>query len=574
MKSTTRIIFFLSTLFLAVWTQAQNVDTGVYLEKTATYDYSTQQGTIKLESFVGQVTKVISPQPADVVLVLDLSSSMKNHNPDSRPLLKSAVTGFVNTLYDDYITNPSTKDHRVSIVFYGGSAQLKCDFQSVSEIKNTYSTLYRAINAITTTTISDTRPDYGLELARYVMAGTKTTKTYISGYPTGNLLGTTNERNHYVVLMTDGKADGGETAVITNSYNLKNHASYPSSVYCVAFLDNLSLSNTTRQSIAKQMNLISSNYPLANSTTYKTDYLPHDYYTEVNSSASTGTASSALTSIFEEISREVVAGCAAVDLVSAEVTDVINSGHFKLPDGVDETNINSVVSVYTVPCTAYSQTSTGQTYTFNESNKTPATGVSLVLSKDEDDNPMITVSGFDYTDNWCGLQYSGSGTTTTPHGKKLVIEIPFTVNGYDGAIGEGPTNVEGSGFKGEINGGGYLEQKFGSPVVDLYELTISRTGLKAGESAIYNVTDKDDNLLYTVVLTGTGGSGAVTQKVLYVPDGNVTVTETGWGWANRPSTATITNTISASNSKPTYSFSGSPSGTKNPEDYKKNEFNN
>lgn len=606
-------ILIISLLLLASAGARAEVNTGVYLNKTATYDYATQTGTIKLENFVGQVTKKINlDKSADVVLIVDGSSSM-NRSAYGMDALYSAVGEFVDELRTASIASSSI-EHRVSLIIFAGCSKLLCDFTSLDNTSATPSYFQGLVE--TACGKDGTHIDYygngtmmhiALGLASYVMTGDDdiyTAAAAMSGYsgsrdaywteawdvnstwtPTGARTGS--DYNRYVVLMTDGALTGrprdkdnnnvSNHTNITESNNetaedqavyvakqLKNSSNYATSVYCIGFLS----SSEATQEINNNLNNISSNHLSPTNARTPNDDLPHDYYIRVDRTGGD------LSAIFGDVSEEIVAGCAAVDLASAEVKDIINGGSFKLPAGVTNSNLSSAVKVYTVPCTSYAQTSSGPVYTFDESSKTTVT-VTLGLSKDADDNPIITASGFDYTANWCGYEYDTSyPNDSKPHGCKLVIEIPFTVTSYTAGLGEVETNVEGSGFTGTINGGGTLNQEYGSPVVDLYELTISRKGLKAGESAIYRVTDKDGKLIYTIALTGTGGSGAVKQKVLYVPDGNVTVTETGWGWANRPSTAAITNTISASNSKPTYSFSGSPSGTKNPEDYKKNEFNN
>lgn len=612
-------ILIISLLLLASAGARAEVNTGVYLNKTATYDYATQTGTIKLENYVGQVTKIIHlGQSAEIVLAVDGSSSMGSTGMTK---LHAAVKSFITELYNacaaDRAGDNLGIDHRVSLVVFGNNANMLCNFKSVYYETGTtpYANAAAAASAFdqmllnvctrsdNTYTSNGTMTHMALGLAYYIMNGnyssiytsdTNNLPRTVNGtsainqnwtsYWITNSISITGARSkddsdntcsRYVVLMTDGALEGtpnggtklngdalkkaGRDEAVAVSRLLKAD---DVSIYTVGFLDseNLDLYN--------MLNNVSSNHLTPTSASDPADKLPHDYFSLVSK---TGDAS-ALSNIFSKISEEVATGCAAVNLdeTKTEVKDVVNNEYFKLPDGTDA----SKITVYTVPCTGYDYST--ETYSFGTTQDTPPTSVVVSIDADADGNQRVNVKGFDYTANWCGAEYISASQPNEPHGCKLVVEIPFIVNSYSGAIGEQPTNItDGSGFfaKTTATPAEDLNQLFASPTVDLYELTISRTGLKAGESAIYRVTDKDGKLIYTIALTGTGGSGAVKQKVLYVPDGNVTVTETGWGWANRPSTATITNTISASNSKPTYSFSGS-STSKNPEDYKKNEFNN
>ena len=622
----TKVITLISTLFLSCLAAFAEVNTGVNLNKTATYDYATQTGIITLENYVGQVTKKINTgKSADVVLIVDGSRSMNPSGVYGMDALYSAVGSFVTQLRTASLEN-STITHRVSLIIFAGNCNLLCDLTSVEihEVSWFQNLIKTACGYVDGTHInnygSGTMAHMALGLASYVMTGEKTIANTVSSGTThtdwsqtwitpSEPAGAREGCNRYVVLMTDGALSGqplkqdksnyggniaypdgnrkegnkdAEDQAVAVTKALKNHSTRATTVYSIGFFDDGEVTN----GVHSYLNNVSSNWlsptdsDNTGDTDYPHDYLCHDYFIRVNRTGGD------LSDIFAKVSEEVVAGCAAVDLSSAEVKDIINGENFKLPDGVvDAATLESAVTVYTVPCTKYDQydqDGDGKEYTFDESTHNTVTGLTFRLDKDADDNPIITVRGFDYTANWCGYEYDTSyPKNSKPHGCKLVIKIPFKVNNYNAGLGAVETNLDGSGFTGVISGSSdKLTKLYGTPIVDLYELTISRTGLKAGESVIYKVTDKNGNLIYTVALTGTG-SGAISQKLLYVPAGNVTVTEqTGWGWANTPTPDDITIEIGTPTTEkpllkpnPTYSFSGTPTGDKNPEDHNDNRFN-
>lgn len=94
-------------------------------------------------------------------------------------------------------------------------------------------------------------------------------------------------------------------------------------------------------------------------------------------------------------------------------------------------------------------------------------------------------------------------------------------------------------------------------------IRITRSGLKAGESAIYNITKQGNTeVLYTVQVTGEESNPTPTNEVIYVVPDNYTVTENGWDWAynkgTNPQTKTVTNIASTDKKIPwtVYAFTG------------------
>lgn len=92
-------------------------NSGIVLDKTATWNEESGEATIKLEAYATGSVQTGKTDPLDIVLVLDQSGSMKNNGyVDS---LKTAVTSFVNTIKDDAVKK--NVDHRVAIVGYASN---------------------------------------------------------------------------------------------------------------------------------------------------------------------------------------------------------------------------------------------------------------------------------------------------------------------------------------------------------------------------------------------------------------------------------------------------------------------
>lgn len=601
----TKVITLISVLVLSCLAAFADGKTGVYLSKDADYDYANQKGTITLENYVGQVTKMIHlGQSADVVLVVDGSSSMATTGNLVEAALIPAVNAFAKTLRDACST---TIDHKISLIIFGNDAKLLCDFTSVKgltdaqivtnfgdKISGSYVSGYKYYSK------GGTMTHMALGLADYVMTGTNTWGSTDAGssytwYNNWNLNSITpggartdNNVSHYVVLMTDGALEntpvagtklntdalkeGAMAEAVEVAYGLKHNPTYSSNIYTVGFLtDNTSAAN---QKIICFLNNVSSNYldfgsPATYAYNSHVDNVAHDYNAFVDSD--TGDASAALVNMFSIFSEEIADGCAAItfDESTTTVTDVLNNTYFKLPKDASASDIK----IYTIPCTGYDATTRVYSFEGDETkweHPTVGSGATDIHVDVDESTGKVKVTNFNFTDNFCGMMYDTGTSTMKPHGCKLVIEIPFEVSEFSEAIGTVPTNATGSGFTGESDASPKenFSQAFPTPEVDLYELNVTRSGLKNGESAIFTVTDEGGNDIYTIVLIGDGGT--VSQKMLFVPAGKITVTETMWNSSTKVTKFTDP-VISATNSHPTISFTGSSLGIK--EDAKSNLYN-
>ena len=125
-----------------------------------------------------------------------------------------------------------------------------------------------------------------------------------------------------------------------------------------------------------------------------------------------------LSSIFQQISNNITTGGSSTTLGSETVVKDIISPYFTLPAGTAASSIQ----IDTYACTG----KTGDTYTWSSTSGGNG-GASATVNGDQ-----VSVTGFNFSENWCGTETDAQGTTTV-RGKKLVIS--FTVDPKDGFLG-------------------------------------------------------------------------------------------------------------------------------------------
>ena len=135
------------------------------------------------------------------------------------------------------------------------------------------------------------------------------------------------------------------------------------------------------------------------------------YYLSAGDSAS-------LNSIFQQISNNITTGGSATTLGSETVVKDIISPYFTLPAGTTASGIQ----INTYDCTG----KTGDTYTWSSTSSGNG-GATATVNGDQ-----VSVTGFDFSKNWCGTE-TDTNDTTTVRGKKLVIS--FTVDPKSGFLG-------------------------------------------------------------------------------------------------------------------------------------------
>ena len=577
---------------------------------------------LKLEAYAtGSAIATSKSVPADIILILDTSSSMDQSNYTYKGTsmkrwraLRAAVLEFVHTVYDLQKKNegldPQFKGNRIAIITYnrvarditGGWLNLG---SVVTKEGDTYSgSLIDIINTNSTSGVwanyngqggtdtsqpstSGTRPDRGLRLAiNNLLSGTTestnkredanlTVLLFTDGYPTdqqGSHLGEpTQDQNKFDLAFANNTLHYGS---IMKAKGAK--------LYTVGLISDPTGTDAWRQRnytrVLQMMDWLSSNYPDAEWQTtpdpevdpYNLDYDiditfnssdPNDVHTsdipapfsnawEVSGSSVTlnnfdyGEVSSDTDSegnpidystivndntdfstIFQTIASQSGGSAASTFTEESQAIDVMSSS-FMLPDGT----VAGDIKVFTAPyewnssakklefgtaILAPGNTAEFEDFTIDEDGQKHSNGMVDVDDAIMEaggitvDGGSVTVTGFDYADNWCGPVTSAAGDTTGAHGHKIIIMIPI-VNDPD-AVG-GPnvaTNGPGSGIK-DKNGDMLVE--FAPPAVALpVNIQIQTTGLSVGESAKYSIKrkvgDGDWEYVTSVFVTRHQGQG-------------------------------------------------------------------
>lgn len=250
------------------------------------------------------------------------------------------------------------------------------------------------------------------------------------------------KRNRVIVLFTDGVPgwsgfdSGTANAAISQASTAKN--TYGATVYSIGIFSGADASNAGNPSGNETqkanwfMQQVSSNNGAPNWPSY---YL------------SAGDADS-LNSIFQQISNNITTGGTSTTLGSETVIKDIISPYFTLPAGASASDIR----LDTYACTG----KTSDTYTWSSTSGGNG-GATATLSDDQ-----VSVTGFDFSENWCGTE-TGTDGSVTYRGKKLVIT--FTVDPKPGFLG-------GNGVPTNGNAGVYENGSATTPVITFEQPTV------------------------------------------------------------------------------------------------------
>ena len=220
------------------------------------------------------------------------------------------------------------------------------------------------------------------------------------------------KRNRVVIVFSDGvpgwsgyDSDTANSA-ITQAGTAKN--TYGATVYTIGIFPGANATSAGNQNGNETekanwfMQRVSSNTQYPQSPSY---YL---------SAADAGT----LNSIFQQISSQIETGGAETTLGSETVVKDIISPYFTLPAGTTASGIR----IDTYACTGKD----GNTYTWSSTSGGTG-GASAKVNGDQ-----VSVTGFNFSENWCGTETDAHGNTTV-RGKKLVIS--FEVSPKSGFLG-------------------------------------------------------------------------------------------------------------------------------------------
>lgn len=319
--------------------------------------------------------------------------------------LRSAVNGFIDSVA------AKSANSQIAIVKFAGDKTDTVGNDTYREGRYTYNysqivrnlttvdatgadALKTAVNALRAA--GATAADYGMQHAQTIITGAAN-----------------NGRQKVVVMFTDGEPNhnnGFDNSVandaISASKAMKNNGN-GATVYTIGCFGGTPGSNVT-----DYMNYVSSNYPNATSMTDAGTKASDNFYKTVGSTAD-------LDAIFQEISQ--TAGGATLTLGSQTVLKDVVSEYFDLPE-----NASSMITAQSYSCTALD---TDGAPIWNE---TPDQGTNYAVNID---GKTISVTGFDYSENWVGKDVN---TNIVHPGKKLVVTIPIVDNGT--GMGEVPTN--------------------------------------------------------------------------------------------------------------------------------------
>ena len=480
------------------------VDGAVKFDKTVTPEPD-ENGvyTISLEAYVtGSVTVTTSTAPADIILVLDYSSSMnKDVNGNSASganqrinILRSSVKDFVDIVKNSNgdVTADDLGKHRIAFVLYGGGdvftkTGLSLNtFLDVDKLTTTAaSTSGNSYTAAKVTYEDDT--DTGGLLSLDTQKGNTNSdtameeaKTILSGVNYTN----TPNRTRVVVFFTDGAPGSGDKE--TGWQNTADRLQAAND--CISFANDIKTSTTYGATVYSV-----GMFPAKSSADATTTYLRYTSSDETGKTAMPSSSSDyvnvsgdksiivssagQLSNVFSSIASSSGGSYSAASQ-SSVVVDVVASS-FTVSTDADL----GKAKVYQVACT---QASADAIISWSSTKEDITENVTLVV---DDQTGEVSVTGFDYGANWCGWDASANNNTGAPHGYKLVLEIPITIN--DDAVG-GPavdTNADGSQLIIKDSDGKVIQSyDFISPVLKIpVNIWIQKTGLVEDDSAVFTL---------------------------------------------------------------------------------------
>ena len=337
--------------------------------------------------------------------------------------LKDAANSFIDAVYGEAVQYKL--NHRIAIVTYSNNAQIRSGGQ-------------QAKNAFVTVNTTGNRDSLKGNVNNLQTSGS----TYIDkGIQTANSIFAENQfkdgtRARVMIVFTDGgPGQNGEWTKSGDSHSTANNAisyartaigTYKATVYTIGIFDGAAVGNPTSlpmyytnpsgwdadsQKVSNSncfMHLVSSNYPGATSMTVTGSI--NENLGENKSFYLAASSAGALSDVFETINEEI----------STDTTTL----------GEEALIIDKIPGNFAIPANARGITLTVANYKADGSFEAATTAPAGVTAKYE--NNTATVTGFDFSDNWCGVDQDGKA-----HGQKLIIEFTIKHNNYGGTQ---PTN--------------------------------------------------------------------------------------------------------------------------------------
>lgn len=378
--------------------------------------------------------------------------------------LKSAANAFANAVAvkaagedGDITTTADNIDHRIAVVGY---ADTDWDYgyntgvfigSTLNRYENNAAGVYStALQDMSTTNGKSnvaaslnalqasgaTRTDYGLIMAKGILDA--------NPVPTGEM------RNRVVIVFTDGSPtdyNGFQKNVANSAISTANAIKAGgTTVYSIGIFSGADASSAGTEPSGNLSNSSSQLTAACNwfmqqvSSNNGTPRYP-SYYLSAGDAAS-------LNSIFQQISNNITTGGSSTTLGSETVVKDIISPYFTLPAGTTASGIR----IDTYDCTGKD----GNTYTWS-STSGGSGGASAKVNGDQ-----VSVTGFNFSENWCGTETDAQGNTTV-RGKKLVIS--FDVQPKPGSFG-------GNGVVTNTSAGIYENGSAQTPVMTFEQPTV------------------------------------------------------------------------------------------------------
>lgn len=401
-------------LYLPVADESQNV---------YTYTYTDTNGTTQtIGTSTGANTKF---EPAFYQRSTTTSGGGSRLNA-----LKSAATTFANAVAtkaagkDGQLGTNDDVDHRIAVVGYAdtdwdygyntgvfigstlnryeddaaGVYGTALQDMSTTNGKNNVTASLNALQAR-----GATRTDYGLIMAKGILDA--------NPVPTGET------RNRVVIVFTDGSptnSNGFQRAVANSAISTANAIKAGgTTVYSIGIFSGADASTAGKE---PDEDYYENSWGGTNYTDAEMSAACNWFMQKVSSNNGTprtpsyylsaGDAAS-LNNIFQQISDQIESGGSSSTLTSEAVVKDIISPYFTLPAGTTARDIQ----IDTYACIGKD----GNTYTWSDTSDGSG-GATATVSGDQ-----VSVTGFDFSENWCGTETNAQGTTV--RGKKLVISF-------------------------------------------------------------------------------------------------------------------------------------------------------
>lgn len=436
--------------------------TGMEMSKTLQLNADGKTGTLTLEAYATGNSQVVQKNvPLDIVLVLDQSGSMAytfSGNTKRQAALKNAVKNFISSVADKY--DPETSDHRMAVVTFDSSASTLVNWTQVDGTGK--DTLTTAIDGLPKSPEGGTQVGKGMQRAQTLLDNS----TYKGSNPA--------QRTQVVIMFTDGEPGDYDFDIsvandaIKAAKTMKDNGVVVYTIGIFTGADPSQLYGTRRNanndgsvgnywnsetaSANRYMNYVSSNFKTAADLGLEDYYGYHritkNYTRDSSNYYLAASDADGLNNVFSTISS-TIGGSDSTLTATATMVDVI-SEYFQLPK-----NYLDSPKAYTVPFTG-TDASGNRQWGANQTSYTPSV-----------EGDKVSVTGFNYSDNWVGFHTDKDGKQTA-RGSKMVLEIPIQVK--DDTVGEVPTNdLNNSGI---LDGNGDMFAKFVSPVVKYAYFTV------------------------------------------------------------------------------------------------------